>query len=369
MSKSRLARRPVAKSEQQTVWHYPALQIEQSPGKRVYCFSVNGKDVHLYANISRIGQDDVGRITGYQRPEIQKHIQDIRDYIDSDSPMIPNAVVLSFDKGVKFIPAEKGSEHGILEIKLNKNRTKPGFIVDGQQRLGAIRDSNRGSFKVFATAFMTTDIDEQREQFVLVNNVKPLPKSLIYELIPSISGKLPTNLQQKKVSAHLTMCLDGDPESPFFKLVKRPTNPTGIIKDTIIQKMIETSIKDGALRCCANIEQFDFEGALNILNKYWTTVKTVFPDAWALPPKNSRLSHGVGISSLGSIMDLLHQIQQEDNAREILQSISIYCAWTEGYWEINGERIAFNTPQNISRDIRMISQYLQGLVYSQKFIS
>jgi len=147
----------------------------------------------------------------------------------------------------------------------------------------------------------------------------------------------------------------------------RPTNPTGIIKDSIIQKMIEASIKDGALRCCANIEQFDFEGALNILNTYWTTVKTVFPNAWALPPKNSRLSHGVGISSLGSIMDLLHQIQQEDNAREILQSISTYCAWTEGYWEINGEQIAFNTPQNLSRDIRIISQYLQGLVYSQKF--
>jgi DNA sulfur modification protein DndB len=361
----RLTRRLEPKQILNTSWQYPALKIEQSPGKIVYCFSVNGNDVHHYANITRIAQDNEGKIIGYQRPEVQRHIQEIKDYIDSESPMIPNAIVLSFDKGIKFIPSSVNNDSGILEISLNHDGTKPGFIVDGQQRLGAIRDSNRDSFKIFATAFITTDIDEQREQFVLVNNVKPLQKSLIYELIPDITGKLPPNLQQKKISAHLTMCLDGDQDSPFFKLVKRPTNPTGIIKDTIIQKMIENSIKDGALRCCANIEQFDFEGALYILKKYWNSVKMSFPNAWALSPKDSRLSHGVGISSLGSIMDLLHQLKKEDNTNEILHSIADYCAWTEGYWEINGEKIAFNTPQNISRDIRMISQYLQGLVYSQ----
>lgn len=365
MDNVRISRRPKAKAHKVSSWEYPALELRQGSNKKVYCFSVNGKDVHHYASISRIAQDDDGKIIGYQRPEIQNHIKEIKEYIDSDEAMIPNAVVLSFNSGFDFIPNKGNTNFGTIRISVNNDGSKPGFIVDGQQRLGAIRDCNRESFEIFATAFQTNDIDEQREQFVLVNNVKPLQKSLIYELIPDIKGKMPTSLQQKKIPSHLTMCLDGDDESPFYKLIKRPTNPNGIITDTVIQRMIEYSIRDGALRYCANLEQFDFEMALTILKSYWNAVKTVFPDAWAVNPRFSRLSHGVGIISLGSIMDQLYQLNEVDKIEYTLKNISKYCAWTEGYWKIEGEKIPFNSPQNISKDIRMISHYLQGLVYKQ----
>ncbi len=365
MNSPRISRRAEKNHSQRKVWEYPALELKQGESKKVYCFSVNGKDVHHYASISRIAQDDDGKIIGYQRPEIQNHIKEIKEYINSDSAMIPNAVVLSFNSGFEFIPDENNGNFGKIRISVEDVNTKPGFIVDGQQRLGAIRDSNRESFEIFATAFQTTDIDEQREQFVLVNNVKPLQKSLIYELIPDIKGKMPTVLQQKKIPSHLTMCLDGDDESPFYKLVKRPTNPTGLITDTVIQRMIEYSIRDGALRYCANLEQFDFELALSILKSYWSNVKQVFPEAWGVNPRYSRLSHGVGIISLGSIMDLIYQADQVKNTKEILSGISESCAWTDGFWNIEGEKIPFNSPQNISKDIRKISHYLQKLTFDQ----
>ena len=55
-------------------------------------------------------------------------------------------------------------------------RVKPGLIVDGQQRAAAIREARIDSFPICATAFIANDDREQREQFILVNSTKPLPK-------------------------------------------------------------------------------------------------------------------------------------------------------------------------------------------------
>ena len=44
---------------------------------------------------------------GYQRPEALKHIASIRRYLESDDPMIPNALVIAFDERVKFEPLKQ----------------------------------------------------------------------------------------------------------------------------------------------------------------------------------------------------------------------------------------------------------------------
>jgi len=43
-------------------------------------------------------------------------------------------------------------------------------------------------FEVFVAALICTDEEELRRQFVLINNTRPLPKSLIYELLPTVDG-------------------------------------------------------------------------------------------------------------------------------------------------------------------------------------
>ena len=42
-----------------------------------------------------------------------------------------------------------------------------------------------------------------------------------------------------------------------------------------------------------------------VLCAYWGAVRDVFGDAWGKPPKKSRLMHGVGILSLGYVMDAI----------------------------------------------------------------
>src|ERR1043165_2977283 len=166
----------------------PAIEVRQGSGRLLYSFAVDGKLIPSFATVSRIRRGDDKQINGYQRPEVLSHIAEIRNYIESDAPMIPNAVVIAFDKSVRFDPATNataGNDYtrvGTLVIPNDPEvalENKPGFIVDGQQRIAAIRDAQIESFPVCVTAFITVDVREQTEQFILVNSTKPLPKGLL----------------------------------------------------------------------------------------------------------------------------------------------------------------------------------------------
>ena len=56
---------------------------------------------------------------------------------------------------------------------------------------------------------------------------KPLPRDLIYELLPGTMSKLPALLQRKRFSATLLARLNHDEDSPLKGLVRTPTNPKG----------------------------------------------------------------------------------------------------------------------------------------------
>ena len=58
------------------------------------------------ATVSRIRRADDGELGGYQRPEVLSHIAEIRNYLESDAPMVPNAVVIAFDSRVTFVAEE-----------------------------------------------------------------------------------------------------------------------------------------------------------------------------------------------------------------------------------------------------------------------
>src|SRR5438552_14812967 len=92
----------------------PALQLAQGPTREIYSFGLDGKLLQRFAAVSRIGRDDAAAIRGYQRPEVISHINAIRAYIESDTPMIPNGIVVAFDSRVRFelSPGKNGSEIG-----------------------------------------------------------------------------------------------------------------------------------------------------------------------------------------------------------------------------------------------------------------
>src|SRR5580700_7709109 len=207
--------------KQRSELRVPAIEITQGVGRVFYSFAVDGKLLPEFTTISRIRRDKTDALVGYQRPEVLSHIGEIRKYLESPSPLLPNAIVIAFDQRVKFLRQEESNEDssrfGTLVIPLEPSESeteKPGFIVDGQQRVAAIRDANIGRFPICATAFIAANESEQREQFILVNSTKPLPKGLIYELLPETNGTLPVALQRRRLPAQLLEALNLTPTSP-----------------------------------------------------------------------------------------------------------------------------------------------------------
>lgn len=368
-SKKRAAQGPVE-------LRIPALEIQQGAGRRLYSFGVDGKLLHSFAAVSRVRRDDKQQIEGYQRPEVVSHIAEIRRYVESANPMIPNALVIAFDDRVKFEPSKTRSSgsarHGDIVIPVDAaadEADRPGWLVDGQQRAAAIGGARVDKFPVFVTAFITTSQEEQRSQFILVNNTKPLPKGLIYELLPSTEGSLPTALQRRRFPAQLLERLNHDNDSPLQGRIRTPTNGEGTIKDNSILKMIENSLRDGALYTHWDPRGTgDVEAMLGVLKNFWAAVADVHSTAWDLPPRRSRLVHGVGIVSMGLLMDAISDrfrdkaFPSKEDFESDLREIEDSCRWCSGYWEFGpGVQRKWNELQNTSKDIHLLANYLLTL--------
>lgn len=348
----------------------PALQLEQGPSRQIYSFGVDGKLLHRFASVSRVGRDSDASIRGYQRPEVLAHINAIRAYIESERPMIPNGLVVAFDSRVRFEPApdavadETGLRQGTLVIPLDEEE-RPGWIVDGQQRAAAIRDSRVERFPIFVSAFITADVAEQRAQFILVNSTKPLPKGLIHELLPATKAPLPPALHKRRLPALLMERLNYDEDSPLAGRIRTPTSAGGTIKDNSVLRVLENSITDGALYPYRFTDHGhpDTEGMLRLLKNYWSAVSAVFEDAWEKPPRQSRLTHGLGIISLGFLMDAIAERYEgrEPSVDEFaadLRLIEPACAWTGGSWKLGPYRRAWNDFQNTPRDVQVVADLL-----------
>lgn len=354
----------------------PALRIRQG-GQFIYTFGVEGKRIHEFATVSRVHRDDQTSLHGYQRPEVLSHIRAIQRYLESDGAMLPNAVVVAFDERVSFEAAGTPSSvdyvsTGELVIPIDESLPedqKPAWLVDGQQRSAAIRDADLEEFAVAAVGFIAHGEAEQRSQFILVNNTKPLPKGLIHELLPDTLGHLPTAYAKKQLPAEILARLNfGDRAegAPFAGRIATPTMANGYIKDNSVLKMIENSLYDGALYQYRDPEDGtgDVREMVLHLNFFWTAVQDVFREAWELPPTKSRLTHGAGIQAMGYVMDTLTDGIPTSGLADLgihatIKRLAEDCAWTSGTWEFGGDQVRrWNGIQNTPNDLKLLTSHL-----------
>ena len=363
------------------VLRLPALEVRQGETRVLYQFAVDGKQLDRFATVSRISRNRGSGVAGYQRPEALSHIASIRKYIESHNPMLPNSFVIAFDGRVTFEATSEAVHdvrHGWIEIPLDDvcaPEDRPGWIVDGQQRSAAVREAKVDKFPMAVTAFITEDESEQREQFILVNSVKPLSKSLIYELLPSTDTLLPNQLARRRLSAMLIDRLNYDPNSPFFQRINMPTNPDGFIKDNSVMRMLDNSISDGVLYHFRDPETGlgDIETMLELLNRYWTAVAKTFRADWESTPRKSRLVHGVGIVGMGYLMDAIAdrlvraELPSIDLFCTELETVASLCRWSAGFWDLGpGVQRKWNELQNTPRDIQVLTNHLLAIYRSSK---
>jgi DGQHR domain-containing protein len=354
-----------------------ALHTIQGEGLDVYSFFIRGGDIVRIADISRVERDSADALKGFQRPEIRSHVKGIVEYLNQGNVLFPNAIILAMTPEVHFV-ASRGTKPygdegiaraGTLTIPIYHEGKRVAWIVDGQQRSLALAQAANQKVAVPVVGFVSDSVMVQREQFILVNKAKPLPTRLINELLPETGGiLLPRDLSARKVPSEICGLLNRDPASPFFRLIKRPSNPNppgAVITDTAVITMIRNSMNNplGALSPfkSGTREGADVESMYRLLVTFWSAVKIVFADAWGKDPRHSRLMHSAGIEAMGVLMDRIYaRLSGGDEDGKVVQQelekVAPACHWTKGTWESLG--VAWNEIQSTPRDIRKLQDAL-----------
>ena len=356
-----------------------ALKVLQSDETPLYLFTLAAEEVDLVADVARIGRDEAGKLIGYQRPEKQKHVKQIQDYLDSENPVFPNGLILALPPEVKFKSSRgPGTTDGLavagtleIPIAVDGDGPRPAWIVDGQQRSLALARTKNRRLPVPVAGFVAPSLEIQREQFILVNTVQPLPTGLVTELLPEISRVPSARMATKKLPSALVDMLNQDVDSPFYGLIRRPSTAADekkavVITDTSLVEAIRESIESpsGVLFPYRNIATgvTDTEGIRRLLIAYWGAVRQTFPEAWGKPASKSRLTGGVGIRAMGRLMDrvMTHVRDDDPQAQQLaadeLGLIAEKCRWTNGVWEDLG--LPWRDLQNTPRHISALSNYL-----------
>lgn len=356
-----------------------ALRVVQDAAHPLFLFTLSSSELFDVADVSRVSRDDTGKLIGYQRAEVRRHVRDIVDYLDSKEVLFPNPIILALTSKARFTGSRgprvgvDGVTAGTLEIQLPRNaKEKPAWIVDGQQRALALSKAKRQDLIVPVNAFIADDVAIQRDQFLRINNAKPLPRGLITELLPEVTSPLPAVMAARRLPSVMCDMLCRTETSPFYGIVRRHSAPPeerakGVIQDTSIIKMLQESIESptGCLFAYRNIatNETDTAGMWAVVVTYWDAVRRVFPEAWGKPPEKSRLMHGVGMRAMGRLMD---RMMSSYNPRDPhfrrhlmadLTALKDVCRWTEGNWEGLGGQ-PWNELQNVPRHINVLSNFI-----------
>lgn len=356
-----------------------ALKVLQNTEIPLYLFALAAEEIDLVADVARIGRDQAGKLIGYQRPEKKKHVKQIQDYLDSGDVLFPNGLILALPSEVRFKSSRGPSTSdglavsGTLEIPFSPegDGPRPAWIVDGQQRSLALARTKNTRMPVPVAGFVASELDVQREQFLRVNTVQPLPVGLVTELLPEIARVPSARMATRQLPSALVDMLNQDPESPFHGIIRRSSTPVdekrvAVVTDTGLVEALRESLESpsGVLFPYRNIATgtTDTAGIRNALITYWGAVHDTFPHAWGLPPTDSRLMGGVGIRAMGRLMDrvMAHVDPEAPNARaEAMSELALIadrCRWTAGIWEDLG--VPWNDLQNTPRHISALSNFL-----------
>jgi hypothetical protein len=227
-----------------------------------------------------------------------------------------------------------------------------------------LNQSNRDDFQIFVSVLVCQNEAELRRQFVLINNTRPLPKSLIYELLPTVEG-LPERLEGRSIAADLTQKLNYDRRSSLQGQIRQHTNPRGVIVDTAIQRVLMTSLNDGVMRDLIREPRGEVK-CFELISAFYSAVQTVFAEDWKdQKPSTSRLVHGAGIQALGYVMEVL----AAKGARKFgdfvpgLNLLEGRTAWRSGSWDFGGGDIRhWKAIQNVHGDVVSLAHYLISVV-------
>ena len=341
-------------------------------GLPVYCGWIEGKKVRDVAKIVHITRE--GKyIHGYQRSELPKHIESIKDYVESPKSAILANLVIGFNsKYVKFDPIPNNennteeAEFGFLTVKYFPDMPSsqlPGAIVDGQQRSGGVKSSFHNSYPLPVSIFISDDENDYIQQFLILNLGKPLTSVQLNALALNDNIYKPPALAIKAFPLSVSEELGfgetmkgGRP--PLKELIKSNGFPQGKIAESSITEFI-VNVERMVLKAInvrVNQELTKETKALfvDVINNFWIAVTTVFEQDWKKACKtgmrDTYIIHGTSIFGFAFLcrhmlrVFLANQANDQVNIPPIeffeqeLKLIKDKCHFSKGAWYLGLER-------------------------------
>lgn len=345
-----------------------ALRTKQGSDVDVYSFFVQGDQVTRLADITRIRREQ-NDLEGFQRREIKSHVSEIAAFLSQGDVLFPNAIILALSPEVRFEmsrgPRDEGEavQSGRLTIPLRPEGQRTAWVVDGQQRSLALARAGRADLLVPVVGFVSSSLQVQREQFILVNKARPLPSRLINELLPEVGVSLPRDLKGRQIPSALLTALNQDPRSPFAGLLRRESAPSSdatVVTDTALLQAIRANLRPGGALGAYTAEE-GLEPLHEALCTYWRAVRNTFGEAWGRPATESRLMHSAGIQAMGALMDPIWTRADatsapSESAEASLARLAPHCRWTDGRWDELGW--LWNDVQNTQKHVRALTDFL-----------
>lgn len=218
---------------------------------------------------------------GYQRHFAPARVRSITNYVKAGHA-IPSTILVSLESG----------EYSNGRIHFPKRR-QIGWIIDGQHRfLGAVEAG--GPYQLPFLAFVDLDINEQVNQFVVINReARGVPTSLYYDLLPKLRDKRTPAVAAKERAADIGNQLRKDEDSEFFgKIVVTQAPGKGQLSlNNFVRKIYPLLIRDKGI-----LGTYTEQQQLQVIDNYFRGLGRVFPKEYR--KTNSKFFQTLGFGAL-----------------------------------------------------------------------
>jgi len=189
--------------------------IPMKQGKHeLFLFSMASDQLWERVKINKREED---KETGYQRALSTSRVNAITKFVKEGNP-IPLSVLLSLDSNKVKVDKRK-------QILTFPESSDVGWVIDGQHRLAGMHRSGT-KMQIGVVAFIGLDIEEQIQQFVVINREgKGVPTSLYYDLLKALPKNKTDSELSKERAADIASALKRDEETPFFSRIVVVTPP------------------------------------------------------------------------------------------------------------------------------------------------
>ncbi len=295
------------------------IQIEQPIGT----FYITSMDASVLAKVATVERRNENP-DAVQREESEKRIKEIAKYCGDTDATFPTPIILAIDEN-----AEVSIEGD--EIVFNENEII-GEVIDGQHRLGGLKNSNYLSkFQLPVVLMFNLMPEEKAYVFSIINSKQTrVNMSLIYDLFALSSKRSPY-----KTCHETARAINKEKDSPFYNRLKmlgkkeEGQELASLSQGTFIKYMLELISKkpeDDTIKLKRGevlepdeklvLRQYFLEQKDSVIYKIivnlFNGVKIVFNEEWNRPDKFI-LSKSIGFGSIIKAFPIIYNKGLKEN--------------------------------------------------------